>query len=268
MATSASVSQKSCESTTHCRYSCSNRCAAVSEAGSRFASSPAKLAKLADLARRWRRDSSPASCRRIRDGPPARQNTGSALKRASMKASTNAGHSAATCTALAGAVASAGFSAGSREQPVSSAATIRLVAANTRWCAFSISSKVWLRRIVSVCECSRPRGLARRHGFEATKRVVETARVEEQVAERKLSAARLPSSSTALRSAVNAPTRSPIAASAMPSACQASGSFAANFGGIVMPTSYDARRALRGWLPGNHCTRGRGNAWVADRTWE
>jgi hypothetical protein len=105
-----------------------------------------------------------------------------------MKASTNAGHSAATCTTLAGAVASAGFSAGSREQPVSSAATIRFVAAiHTVVRILDLLEGLVEADRISVLTPSF-RGLARRYGFEAAKRVVETARIEEQVAERKLSA--------------------------------------------------------------------------------
>ena len=97
---------------------------------------------------------------------------------------------------------------------------------------------------------------ARSHGFEATKRVVETACVEEQVAERKLSAraAAIEQRRVAQRGECTdaIADRGKRDAERMPGIRV----IRSNCAGIVMPTSYDARRALRGWLPGNHCPRG------------
>jgi hypothetical protein len=66
-------------------------------------------------------------------------------------------------------------------------------------------------------------GITCRREFEAAKRLVETPGVEEQVAERQLSAR---AAGIEPRSAVKAPTRSPSATSATPSECHASASLA------------------------------------------
>src|SRR5690348_15177409 len=123
---SASVSQKSSVSMTHCRCSCSKRCSGESEAGSRLASSLANVRSSATLA---------SSAARLQSGilpsyswrPACTAKYGSVLKRASMNESTKAGHSVRVCAAGGGGAAvAAGFSAVSREQLASTAATSRL----------------------------------------------------------------------------------------------------------------------------------------------